>query len=394
MSSLAKASADEGTWASRGAYWIRQAKPLRAARRTPIRRPRARPEPLIVTGHGAQLRIERGALLIRSGYTHYPQQRQEWRLFPGDWRLPSRIVLVDVRGSISVEVIRWLSEHNVTLIFLDWQGNVTVAIGGGGTAVDPELRARQLEVTGTKIGLSIARTLVRRKIEASIWTLQALRQSVSVSAAIRRMRARLASLHAARDIRSILLVEASAAHSYFAPLKDISVNWQGDRQTHIPREWRKVGQRRSFLGWNRNATHPVQAMLNYAYAVLESQVRIAVSAVGLDPTIGYLHANEADRPALVLDLMEPLRPVVARLLMEFVIAERFSPSDLSISRTGLCRLHPQLARRVVQAVSRSPILALRMAETDGGTTKREWLPLGGSSWSFTTMRCLKRSGSP
>lgn len=116
-------------------------------------------------------------------------------------------------------------------------------------------------------------------------------------------------------------------------------------------------------------------MLNYAYAVLESQIRIAVSAVGLDPTIGYLHANEGDRPALVLDLMEPLRPVVDRLLLEFVTRERFSPSDFSISRTGLCRLHPHLARRVVQAVSRSPMLALGMAETDDGTTKRRWYPL-------------------
>jgi len=76
----------------------------------------------------------------------------------------------------------------------------------------------------------------------------------------------------------------------------------------------------------------------------------------------------------VLDLMEPLRPVVDRLLMEFVAAERFSPSDFSISRTGLCRLHPQLARRVVQAVSRSPILTIGMAETHDGTTKRKWLP--------------------
>jgi CRISPR-associated endonuclease Cas1 len=284
-------------------------------------------------------------------------------------------VLVDVRGSISVEVIRWLSLHNVTLVFLDWRGNVTVAIGGNGSSVDSELQARQLEVAGTETGLSIARTLVRRKILAGISTLQALGRGVSTSHAIRRMRGRLESLDAALDIRSILLVEASAAHSYFAPLKGIHVKWQGDAQASVPREWRRVGQRRSFLGWNRNATHPVQAMLNYAYAVLESQIRIAVSAVGLDPTIGYLHANKGDRPALVLDLMEPLRPVVDRLLMEFVAAERFSPGDFSISRTGLCRLHPQLARRVVQAVSRSPMLALGMAETDDGTTKRRWHPL-------------------
>ena len=365
---------DEIEWKNRGQFWIRQSKPLRTARRTPIRRPRARPEPLIVTGHGAHLGIERGALVIRNGFTHYPQPRQEWRLFPGDWRLPPRIVLVDVRGSISVDVIRWLSLHNVTLVFLDWRGNVTVAIGGNGSSVDSELRARQLEVAGTETGLSIARTLVRRKILAGIWTLQALGRGISTSHAIRRMQGRLESLDAASDIRKILLVEASAAHSYFAPMKGIAVNWQGDAQARVPREWRRVGQRRSFLGWNRNATHPVQAMLNYAYAVLESQIRIAVSAVGLDPTIGYLHANEEGRPALVLDLMEPLRPVADRLLMEFVASERFSPSDFSISRTGLCRLHPQLARRVVQAVSRTLLLRSLRVETDGGTTNRAWHP--------------------
>jgi CRISP-associated protein Cas1 len=52
-------------------------------------------------------------------------------------------------------------------------------------------------------------------------------------------------------------------------------------------------------------------MLNYAYAVLESQVRIAtVSSEGLDATIGYLHACRPGRMALVYDLMEPLRPRV------------------------------------------------------------------------------------
>jgi CRISP-associated protein Cas1 len=41
---------------------------------------------------------------------------------------------------------------------------------------------------------------------------------------------------------------------------------------------------------NRHASHPVNAILNYAYAVLEIQVRIATVSYGLDPTIGYLHA--------------------------------------------------------------------------------------------------------
>ena len=35
-------------------------------------------------------------------------------------------------------------------------------------------------------------------------------------------------------------------------------------------------------GINRNANHPVNAILNYGYAVLESQVRIAAAMHGLD----------------------------------------------------------------------------------------------------------------
>jgi CRISPR-associated protein Cas1 len=49
--------------------------------------------------------------------------------------------------------------------------------------------------------------------------------------------------------------------------------------------------------------HPVNAMLNYAYAVLESQVRIAAVSQGLDPTIAYLHTTRPGRVALVYDLM-------------------------------------------------------------------------------------------
>jgi CRISP-associated protein Cas1 len=49
-------------------------------------------------------------------------------------------------------------------------------------------------------------------------------------------------------------------------------------------------------GRNRYATHPVNAMLNYAYAVLESQMRIAAASQGLDPAIGYLHTNRSGRP--------------------------------------------------------------------------------------------------
>jgi CRISPR-associated endonuclease Cas1 len=99
-------------------------------------------------------------------------------------------------------------------------------------------------------------------------------------------------------------------------------------------------------GRNRHATHPVNAMLNYAYAVLESQVRIAIVSQGLDPTIGYLHVCRPGRVALVYDLMEPLRPQVDLTVLNFVLTHTFTPSDFVLRDDGVCRLHPQLAREV------------------------------------------------
>jgi CRISPR-associated protein Cas1 len=52
-------------------------------------------------------------------------------------------------------------------------------------------------------------------------------------------------------------------------------------------------------------------MLNYGYAVLESQVRIGVLAAGLDPRVGYFHGKQT----LVLDLIEPMRPVVDQVIL-------------------------------------------------------------------------------
>jgi len=97
------------------------------------------------------------------------------------------------------------------------------------------------------------------------------------------------------------------------------------------------------LGSNRHATHPVNAVLNYTYAVLASQVRIATVAQGLDQTISYLHACRPGRAALVYDLMEPLRPRVDRLVLDFLRSHTFSPRDFVLT-AGWCLPSPSAAR--------------------------------------------------
>jgi len=121
---------------------------------------------------------------------------------------------------------------------------------------------------------------------------------------------------------------------------------------------------------NLHAKHSVNAMLNYAYAVMESRLRIAAVAAGLDPTVGYMHARHPGRLALVYDLMEPLRPKVDEMVLQFVREHTFSPSDFVVTATGVCRLHPRLARQVsgltvtaegIDAVVRRTVTQLMLA---------------------------------
>lgn len=96
-------------------------------------------------------------------------------------------------------------------------------------------------------------------------------------------------------------------------------------------------------------------MLNYAYAILTAQTQIQLIAKGYDPTIGIMHDHKDRRgtyPAFALDRMEPMRPVVDRVILELVESETFSRGDFTIRDDGVCRLNPELARRVSKLISK------------------------------------------
>jgi CRISP-associated protein Cas1 len=57
--------------------------------------------------------------------------------------------------------------------------------------------------------------------------------------------------------------------------------------------------------------------------------------------IGYLHSYNEDRAAFAFDLMEPLRPVVDHIVLDFVHTETFNPADFTKCRDGVCRLNPE-----------------------------------------------------
>ncbi len=111
-----------------------------------------------------------------------------------------------------------------------------------------------------------------------------------------------------------------------------------------------VGRRSSrFRGTgSQDAAHPVNTILNYAYAVLQSQVQIKEVADGYDPKLGIMHHDRDGAPAFVFDLMEPERPKVDRTVLGFLKLEALHPADFTIREDGVVRLNPELARTVAR----------------------------------------------
>ena len=333
---------DDVDWAKRAEYWGSQKAPK--PRNHGGRKDR---QPLILSGHGVRLSVDHGALLVQNGFTHHPQKREEWRFFPGDRRLPSRIVILDSSGSLSFDVMTWLSTKKIPLVHINWQGEVVTTLGGVGHSADPQKVATQRDTLQNGRGLQIAIQLIRDKISGCMDTLeQVLPASLERERALAKQAKALTVLEGdpPSTMEALRLIEGRAALAYFTAWQTIPLRWKGIGKRPIPDEWQRVGLRQSSLsGTNRHATHPVNALLNYAYALLETEVRIAVVAAGLDPTIGYLHACRPGRMALVYDLMEPLRPRVDQEVLRFAQKHIFSPGDFVMTNSGACRLHSQLA---------------------------------------------------
>jgi CRISPR-associated protein Cas1 len=54
----------------------------------------------------------------------------------------------------------------------------------------------------------------------------------------------------------------------------------------------------------------------------------------------------------VFDMMEPERPKVDRAVLDFIKANALRPADFTIRPDGVCRLNPEMARRIVEALGR------------------------------------------
>jgi hypothetical protein len=128
----------------------------------------------------------------------------------------------------------------------------------------------------------------------------------------------------------------------------VGVTFVQKDKPRVPEHWLEFGSRASLItGKGRNATNPANAVLNYLYSILESEARIAALSMGLDPGIGFMHADLRTRDSLACDLMEVVRPKVDSYVLDFLKSRAFKKTDFFETREGICRVMPTVTKQLM-----------------------------------------------
>lgn len=300
---------------------------------------------LTLTGYGIRATVERGYLIASDGVG---RQRRSGR-FSRVHREIRRLVVIGHTGTISFEALRWLADTGACFTQIDSDGNVVVA-SGPARLDDARLRRAQVLAGVNGVGITIARDLLRTKIGGQAAVIARLPNAHDTAPVLMSLMGVLSGAHTPEKLR---VIEAEAAKAYWGAWESIPLLFARRDAPKVPAHWQTFGQRTSLLsGSPRSATNPANAILNYLYAILEAEARIAAIAVGLDPGIGILHADQRGRDSLACDLMEAARPLVGGFVLDTLQKRAFAARDFFEDRQETCRLMPALAQILAETAPR------------------------------------------
>ncbi|MEV5412131.1 CRISPR-associated endonuclease Cas1 [Thermopolyspora sp. NPDC052614] len=229
---------------------------------------------------------------IRSGRVEIHRKGEQLTSVPIE-----HVQAVVVHGNIDLSggLVRELLWRNLVVVWCTSRGRIT---GWAASATSPNGGPRHRQhVAAARGRLDLAREFIATKIANQATLLRRHGQAPDAVTELRRLQR---AAQSGLSLPDLFGIEGQSASRYFA-----------DFSTMLnPSVIAALGQ--PFTARSRRpARDPVNAVLNYTYSLLLSDVIRAVLACGLDPHVGFLHSSERNKPALALDLMEEFRAVIA-----------------------------------------------------------------------------------
>ena len=329
---------------------------------------------LTLFGYGIRVRLDRGHLVLEDGIG---AERRAARL-PRVGHGLRRLIVIGSDGMISLAAIRWLADQKAAFVMLNRNGTVLIATGPTGPR-DARLRRAQALAQASGVSVSLSRDLIARKLAGQEHNVRTAFKDNAAATTIAEARARLPQTSTISDMR---VLEAQAALAYWSCWRALPVMFPKNDLTRVPQHWRSFGTRISPLtGSPRLSVNPPNAILNYLYAVLESEARLAAVALGLDPGLGLMHMDTNVRDSLACDLMEPVRPIVDAYVLNWLIHQPLRREWFFEERSGTCRL---MARFVERLSETAPTWAQAVAPVAERLANGLW----------TTVRRSQRDSGP
>jgi len=287
--------------------------------------------PLYVQEHGARIGVSKELLVVRS--------RDGEKV--GEARMPNTSqVTVQGNVQVSTQAVSALLRRDIPLTYLSTGGWFIGRTVGEGTQ-NIELRHAQFMMASRPaFALRVARDLVEAKI-ANGRTLLRRNSTTPDDVALFELKQLATKARGAVRRESLLGIEGTAARVYFSHFGDML---KGEARSSGDFDWEARNR--------RPPTDPLNAMLSFAYALLVKDLVITLGNVGLDPLMGFYHQPRFGRPALALDLMEEMRPLIAdSVVLSALNNGEVTLQDFQRSPIG-CHLTPTGRRRMIRAYER------------------------------------------
>jgi CRISPR-associated endonuclease Cas1 len=293
-------------------------------------------------GYGIKVHVDRGHLILQDGIGPVRREARLPRIGHG----LRRLVVIGSYGMVSLSALRWLADQDASFLMLDRDGSVLVTTGPVRSS-DARLRRAQALAHQSGVALKISKDLLDKKLIAQE---QLVREKLQNSGAADRIAEMRRGLSTCTTIDALRVLEALAAKAYWSTWRNVRVDFPTRDLGRVPEHWRTFGTRESPLTASpRLAVNPPNAMLNYLYALLESEARLAIAALGLDPGLGVMHFDSPSRDSLASDLMEPVRPRVDAYVLDWITRGPLRREWFFEQRDGNCRLMASFALQLSES---------------------------------------------
>lgn len=236
------------------------------------------------------------------------------------------------------------AKRNMSLCFMTANGRFLARVAGE-TQGNVLLRRQQYRISDDQAASClIARNMIVGKLFNTRWVIERALRDHALRVEEEKLRRACDILHASmldaracEDLERLRGLEGKAAHAYFDVMDELILQ-----------------QKQDFYLASRNRRPPMDnfnALLSFLYTLLANDIASALSSVGLDPYVGFLHRDRPGRVSLALDLMEELRPLLAdRVALSLVNKREIRPSGFIRQEDGAVSMDDDTRKAVLTAL--------------------------------------------